>query len=343
VTLRRASLPAALAVGAVCACSSSDPAPAPKPSVTVGIDARPANATCTAKAPAKLLSQTGCVDAVDPKKPAPGVIPYAVNVPQWLDNTGSDRGIALPDGAVIAVDEVTGRLTPPVGTVLLKTVGATRRVETQVLARDAGGWKAWSYRWRPDESDAELVESPSTTTLPGGLEYRFMSSAECTQCHASGAGTALGWKGPQLNGVFAYANGRSAGQLETFEHIGILDRPVPAAASTPMPGLGATASAERRARAYLDANCAHCHSGGLDLRFQTPFAQTGTCNVQGRSAVPGVQGETILAPAEPGRSLLSVRLRSSAQLRMPPLGTRVADLEAASVVDAWIKSIPSCP
>lgn len=342
MSLCRASLPAALALGAVCACGSSDSGPAPR-STLVGIDARPANASCTAKPPPKLLSQTGCVDANDPTKPAPGVIPYAVNVPQWLDNTGSDRGIALPDGAVIAVDAATGRLTPPVGAVLLKTVGATRRVETQVLMREGGGWTTASYRWRPDESDAELVESPSVTTLPGGLEYRFMSGAECLQCHVSGAGTALGWKGPQLNGVFAYPGGKSAGQLETFEHIGILERPVPAAASTPMPGLGAPASAERRARAYLDANCAHCHSAGLDLRFQTPFAQTGTCNVEGRSPVPGVQGETILAPAEPSRSLLSVRLRSSAQLRMPPLGSRVADLDAANVVDAWIKGIASCP
>ena len=72
-----------------------------------GIAARPSKQTCIAPAkydqPTALLSATGCFDPKDPKKPAPGLIPYDVNSPLWSDGADKQRFMALPDGALIHV------------------------------------------------------------------------------------------------------------------------------------------------------------------------------------------------------------------------------------------------
>src|SRR5690606_9517362 len=50
------------------------------------------------------LSDTGCFDADEPSRLAPGVIPYDVAAPAWFDGAARERGLALPDGTAIGVD-----------------------------------------------------------------------------------------------------------------------------------------------------------------------------------------------------------------------------------------------
>ena len=52
----------------------------------------------------KKLSETGCVDANNPTKPAQGLIPYDVNIPLWSDGATKERWMALPDGSAIHID-----------------------------------------------------------------------------------------------------------------------------------------------------------------------------------------------------------------------------------------------
>ncbi len=59
---------------------------------TAGVDTAP-----------RQLSDTGCVSATDPKQPASGLIPYAINAPFWSDGAEKDRWLALPDGQRITV------------------------------------------------------------------------------------------------------------------------------------------------------------------------------------------------------------------------------------------------
>src|SRR5207245_1871206 len=44
----------------------------------------------------QLLSATGCVDPLAPSFPAPGLIPYDVNVPLWSDGADKQRWVSLP-------------------------------------------------------------------------------------------------------------------------------------------------------------------------------------------------------------------------------------------------------
>src|SRR5690606_16004060 len=69
--------------------------------------------------PASLIA-TGCVAPADPKQPAAGLIPYAINAPFWSDGAAKNRWIGLPDGQNITV-QASGDWDLPNGTVLMKS------------------------------------------------------------------------------------------------------------------------------------------------------------------------------------------------------------------------------
>ena len=93
------------------------------------------------------------------------------------------------------------------------------------------------------------------------------------------------------------------------------------------------------ARAYLDANCAMCHSPGgrghaggasMDMRFHVPL----------REAFPGKANQ--LSPGDPARSVLLKRMTTRhADAQMPPLATNRVDEDAVNVIHQWIKQLPA--
>src|SRR5690606_6343651 len=67
----------------------------------------------------------------------------------------------------------------------------------------------------------------------------------------------------QLNGEFTYPDGTQENQLTYWQRKGILKNLPALAAVDKAPKMDDPhASLEMRARAYLDINCAHCHSEG---------------------------------------------------------------------------------
>src|SRR5205807_2334499 len=66
-----------------------------------------------------LLSQTGVFDDVKTLVPAPGLIPYDVNLPQWVDHIPARRWISVPSGKKIGFSRDDRWLLPP-GTVLVQ-------------------------------------------------------------------------------------------------------------------------------------------------------------------------------------------------------------------------------
>jgi len=158
------------------------------------------------------------------------------------------------------------------------------------------------------------------------------------------------WIAPQLDGDFAYpSTGRVANQLATLDHIGLFSTPLgPTATPAYADPLG-DAPLEARARAYLHANCAICHRPDgpgivdMDLRMSRSFAETRTCDVAPTGEELGVTGALRIAPGDPERSLVSVRARSPALGRMPPLASHVVDEAGLAVVDAWIAGLDGCP
>jgi hypothetical protein len=180
-----------------------------------------------------LLSETGCVDPLDPKEPAPGLIPYDVLAVLWSDGAKKKRFIAMPDwlkpNTTIGI-EPDGDFRFPIGTVLLKEFRlGSKIVETRLLVRHSHGeWAGYSYEWNDAQTDATLVAG-SKTRLWGQRTWTYPSRSECLQCHTAAAGRSLGPEIIQLHtGKIYPSTGRKGNQLATFDAIGLFTNGLPA-------------------------------------------------------------------------------------------------------------------
>lgn len=306
--------------------------------------------------PPQLLSQTGCFDAANPTKPASDLVPFEPSSELWSDGAAKRRWMVVPDNSVVTV-KADGDFEFPRGSVLVKEFSLEgKRIETRFFVHQEldGRWAGYSYKWNAEETDATLVAASGEEVVYGAQTWLFPSRAQCSRCHTKAAGDTLGPEVAQLNHPFTYdSTGRSANQLRTLEHIGMVN----ASAYTvePPPSLppltSETASAADKARAYLHANCAGCHrEGGTtftepDFRYQMSFAEMNICN-----AVPGIgdvgitDDPRLFAPGSPARSVIFARMHSlDPAVRMPPLARSLEHTAATDIIAAWITSTEACP
>jgi uncharacterized repeat protein (TIGR03806 family) len=294
-----------------------------------------------------LLSQTGCVDPLDPKKPAAGLLPYGVNVKLYSDDAVKERWLALPPGGQVKI-RASGDTALPIGTIAVKNFDLQgQRVETRLFMRhDDGGWAGYSYQWNDQGTDATLLGDTAQKDW-GGQTWTYPSPQQCLTCHTFAAGYTLGLETLQLNGDFFYEEtGRTANQLETLEHLGLLVDPL----SQPTGLLPAFRhrSLDEEARAYLHVNCSGCHraqggGGGMQLDYDNPVVFTGTCDQDPIHGNLGVPGAKRIAPGQPELSVISLRMHSvDPAERMPPLGRSLVDPYGTDLIDRWILTWPSC-
>lgn len=297
-----------------------------------------------------LLSTSGCADAADPRMVSAGQIPYDVNSPLWSDGAEKKRWLAIPDGSRITVAG-DGRWLFPTGSVLRKDFYLGGRIiETRLLARHTDGeWAGYSYEWDDAQHDANLLSAGKSKVIDGQT-WTYPAAGDCLRCHGSAAARALGPQTAQLNGDYTYERtGRRANQLVTLQDIGLF------AAHTSFGGAptladpaNAGADLTDRARAYLHANCANCHRpegsapGSMDLRYDTPLARSGACDVAPTEGDLGIANARLIAPGQPQTSLLSVRMHSVGDDRMPPLGRHLVDEAGVGLIDAWITALTGC-
>ncbi|MDO8540956.1 MAG: PQQ-dependent sugar dehydrogenase [Opitutaceae bacterium] len=315
-----------------------------------------------------LLSQTGAFSDVKTLAPATGVIPYTVNVPFWSDGAAKSRWLAVPTGTAIRFSP-TGEWTFPSGTVFIKhfelpvddrNPAIRRRLETRLIVRDSGnGIYAATYKWRADNSDADLLPGALSENLTiataGGTRtqtWDYPSPHECMLCHNPNANSIIGVRTRQLNGTLTYpATGVSDNQLRTLSHIGLFD---PAVSESGManyarlaPLTDTSASVVTRVRSYLDANCAQCHrpNGGQtfwDARFDTPLEAQGIVDGKVENN-HGIVDARVVAPGSLSRSLLYLRMNSTDSHRMPPLGRNLIDAEAVALIASYISTVSALP
>jgi uncharacterized repeat protein (TIGR03806 family) len=318
-----------------------------------GVIARivPAGAASSPAFPA-LLSQTGFVRAGAPGQPATCLIPYDVLEPFWSDGAEKERFFYVPASARVGIDG-QGHLTFPIGSVLVKNFRLNgRRIETRLLVRHQDGeWAGYTYEWNEAQSDAALLASGKQRPVQNQTWY-YPSRAQCLQCHTAAAGRSLGTEIGQLNRTLLYtATGRSANQLLTYEHIGLLADPLPAAVDqlSALPRSGDSGvSLTARAKSYLHVNCANCHRPGgtargeMDLRFATAWPAMNVCNVAPLLNDLGIADARLVAPGAPGRSLLLQRLRRQDVFRMPPIGGDRPDTAGIQLLENWIQGLAGC-
>ena len=81
----------------------------------------------------------------------------------------------------------------------------------------------------------------------------------------------------------------------------------------------------------------------MDLRMATAFVDSRICNEAPLGDTLGLTSPVIIAPGNPDRSILVLRMEDSAQHRMPPFASSVVDTQAMAVIREWISGLSECP
>jgi uncharacterized repeat protein (TIGR03806 family) len=305
------------------------------------------------------LSATGLFSNLAQLTPSPGVIDYEVNSPFWSDGARKQRWFVVPDGATIGF-AADGAWSFPAGTItvkhfeLAKAGGGATRVETRVMVNRPEGWTGYTYRWRADQSDADLLTTGATaaydtfnpaTGAATRVNWTFPTQAQCLNCHTQATGRVLGINTRQFNGSHTYqSTGNADNQLRTLNHIGIFSSDIGAAGQyAAMPAAtDAAASLEARAKSYLDSNCAICHLPGgptpvaMDLRYTTAVANMQLVGVANQGSIGGTR---VVAGNHTGSLLWTRAASTAANVRMPPLGVQMVDDAGLQVLANWIDAL----
>lgn len=319
--------------------------------------------------PIETLSQTGCVDPTDPRKPIARAVGYEVNSPLWSDSADKSRAFVMPAGMKIHVRDCAsnasdcpmgtsddGRWDFPVGTVFIKIfMFDGKLVETRLFMHlNAANWVGYGYQWDEAQTDAKLINDRTAVMFNTGtrtVPWTYPSQEDCLTCHNQAAGSSLGPETAQMNRTVGDVN-----QIDHFAALGLFETaprsPYKTALVTPYPGqLGsppASATLEQKARAYLHANCAFCHRPGgtfavFDLRYDTLLKDSKICNTTiDKPAIPSAPDKTLeMKPGSSDSSVLWLRMKEldPSRGRMPQIGTYVADTDGVSLVGNWIDSL----
>lgn len=280
------------------------------------------------------------------------LLKYDINTPAWHDGATSERQIALPAGTTMEFTPVRGWNLPDDAAVMQTLTRNGRKLETRVLLKQQNEWTGYSYAWNDAQTDATLVPAAGAMI---GHDWRIPSRQECAVCHTREAGFLLGVSTVQLNRDEQIARWERQGLLsftgkpEKETH---LEPAVPQRAPAKVPLLPtapeklprlASDTVEARARAYLHANCSHCHvrNGGGNSPFQ--FASHIT-DMEVKNAAPthgdfGIADAKVVAPGAPERSLLIYRTILRGPGQMPPLGTLMTDGGGVAALVEWVKGM----
>ncbi len=300
--------------------------------------------------------------------PSAGVIPYDLNTPLFSDYAHKARFVKLPAGQKASYN-MHSAFDFPVGTVLIKNflypndfrdeTKGRKILETRLLIHEEKGWKALPYIWNEEQTEAYLEvaggrKDISWVHYDGStktLNYSIPNINQCKGCHIKGSQmTPIGPSARQLNKNFRYADGIT-NQLVRWRDAGILEG-LPANISecpkVPDWENPAEGSLEERARAYLDINCAHCHSplgpgntSGLLLDIhQTDPASLGVYKAP-IAAGRGSGGFLYdIVPGKPNESITVFRMKSTDPgVMMPELGRKLVHEEGVKLIADWITVI----
>jgi uncharacterized repeat protein (TIGR03806 family) len=202
--------------------------------------------------------------------------------------------------------------------------------ESRVLLLKNGLWLYGTYQWNSDQTEAYLLTSGSDQAvnwinengIAKATTYHIPNMTECVTCHEQNLQVKpLGPKLHNLN-FLVNKNGSTINQLTYFQNIGWIDH-FDVNTITAIPNYkDNNLTEEQKSRAYLDANCSHCHNPqgssndlDLDLSYHTLLENT---------AISAKQ------------SIMIDRLESG---QMPLLGTSVLDEVYVQQIIQYLNSL----
>lgn len=311
---------------------------------------KPINPDVGCAIPYPKLSDYGFfVGPVTDLKPRAGAVWYDVTAKLWSDHSLKQRLIVLPEGqkAKVAADDT---VEFPLGTTLVKSFyfpkdasapeGAREVLETRLLILEEEGWTPHVYLWNDEQTDAQrfVAGLDRDVTYKGAdgndasQRYIVPSTLQCVTCHQKDD-TIL-----PLGPI-----GRQLGQ-EQVEALGIegtvaYDHPDPF-------GDG---DLDKRARAYLEANCAHCHNsggiaGGSGLHLnaeETDPSRLGICRKPAAAGQGAGELSYDIVPGKPEESIMVFRMASEVPgIKMPEVPSLLSDAAGVKLISEWIAAMP---
>tara|TARA_R110002124_G_C8974490_1_gene515719 strand:+ start:20944 stop:21942 length:999 start_codon:yes stop_codon:yes gene_type:complete len=276
--------------------------------------------------------------------PAPGVQLYEINSTLFTDYAAKQRLIRLPENGKMSY--AGNDLLPnfPDNTLIAKTFYyniddrdpslGKKIIETRILIKVEGAWKAGNYIWNDMQTEAVYSENGSDVPInyidlngdTQNVNYAIPSKQDCFTCHNNfNATLPIGMKLRSMNFVPSYT---SENQLDYLTANNFLEGVSSSANISLFPDWtdAATFDILERGRAYIDINCAHCHNPGgavtnfaLDFRYETQFDDTG---------IYANRGE------------IEARVQSTIPTyRMPQLGRTIVHDEAVAMLLEYIEAI----
>ena len=271
--------------------------------------------------------------------PSPDYKVYLLGSTLFTDFADKQRLIKLPIGTLMSkIDD--GLPMFPDGTVIVKTFfyyhdkrdlsKGKRVIETRLLVKEDGKWNVADYLWNESQTDATFIEDGLNTTVnyidedgePKVLAYHVPNNRECATCHLKNDDLSpLGPKLRNLN-ITAESSQNPMNQLAYFQKEAMLNQFDHTTVSTTPNFENINLSTEIRARAYLDANCGHCHNidgfaADTDL-FLDYDVSLENSNIRARK-------EDILDNLNEGK--------------MPFLGTSVLDQEGIELIKDYLDTL----
>jgi parallel beta-helix repeat protein len=297
--------------------------------------------------------------------------PYDLNSTLFSDYALKARFIFIPEGKSAKYRDVEV-FDFPVGTIISKTFWYQNKktqknkvIETRLLIRRQAGWVALPYVWNEDQTEAVLKRGGETTELSTewidvasvqnkkSFPYHVPNANQCLNCHnLNNKMMPIGPKAKWLNrdGIGDWIGENQIQQMLVEKHLVVEST----SDMVQMPQAddynNVVIPLERRARAYLDINCTHCHNPGgsagmsglwLELERDLKSPHAGICKHPVAAGTAAAQLKYDIVPGQPDKSILIRRMRSERPAnKMPELGRNLVHEEGVQLIEAWIKEMP---
>jgi uncharacterized repeat protein (TIGR03806 family) len=295
--------------------------------------------------------------------PNEGVLHYDISTALFTDYAVKDRFIVLPKGTAMKYT-AQGALDFPDSTIIVKNFAYTNvnhqkiMIETRLLVKDPSdkNWKVMNYLWNKEQTEAVKhitgAKVPITLLDNDGnklfTNYQVPNTNDCKRCHIKNdVLIPIGPKARNLNITLAW---QSTNQLKAWAAKGVLKGLPDTGAVAQLPNWADAKhySLEQRARAYLDINCAHCHTKGGDA-YNTglflEYEQTNPNHLGIRKAPVSAGGgagglDYDIIPSDATHSILAYRMNSTEPgTAMPELARTLPHKEGIKLIREWINSL----
>jgi len=250
----------------------------------------------------------------------------------------------------------------PIGSVLIKTFAYLNNngpleaelLETRLLINTNDGWKAISYVWSEDQTDAKRAIAGATIPTKFvnssgeiiNIRYRAPNQNQCKECHQlKKVMTPIGPKARNMDKLVQYKTGEM-NQLVYWAALGWINENLGSSSISNYADLNAVL--EDRARAYLDINCGHCHipggsadTTGLYLNYTEQGKER--IGIYKKPVAAGRASGNLkysIVPGHPNDSILLYRMKSlDPGIMMPESGRALSDEIGIKLISDWIDTL----